>query len=61
MKHCFQKCSSILYCLFWQYRRSSDYDGLDLRYFEFTNAAHKNTKDNNIEVVKLDLCDQELQ
>ena len=37
------------------------YDGLDLRYFEVTNAPYKNIKDNNIEAVKLDYCDQELQ
>ena len=43
------------------YRRSSGYDGLDLRCFEVTNAPHKNKKDNNIEAVKLDHCDQELQ
>ena len=43
------------------YRQSSGYDGLDLRCFEVTNAPHKNIKDNNIEVVKLDHCDQELQ
>ena len=44
-----------------KYRRSSDYDNLDLRCFEVTNASHKNTKNNNIEAVKLDYCDQELQ
>ena len=43
------------------YKQSSDYDGLDLRCFEVTNAPHKNMKDNNIEAVKLDYCDQELQ
>ena len=43
------------------YRRSSGYDDLDLRYFEVTNAPHKNIKDNDIEAVKLDHCDQELQ
>ena len=41
--------------------RSSSHDSLDLRYFEVTNAPHKNSKDNNIEAVKLDHCDQELQ
>ena len=47
-------------CAFVKYRRSSGYDGLDLRYFEVTNVPHKNIKDNNIEAVKLDHCDQEL-
>ena len=32
-----------------------------LTLFEVTNATHKNIKDNNIEAVKLDYCDQELQ
>ena len=44
-----------------KYRRSSGYDGLDLRCFEVTNAPHQNIKDNNIEAAKLDHCDQELQ
>ena len=43
------------------YRRFSGYDGLDLRCFEVTNTPHKNIKDNKIEAVKLDHCDQELQ
>ena len=43
------------------YRRSPDYDGLDLRCFKVTSAPHKNIKDNNVEAVKLDHCDQELQ
>ena len=43
------------------YRRSSGYDGLDLRCFEVTKVPYKNMKDNNIEAVKLDYCDQELQ
>ena len=34
-----------------KYRRSSDYDGLDLRCFEVTNAQHKNIKDNNNEAL----------
>ena len=42
------------------YRQFSGYDGLDLRRFEVTNAPHKNIKDNNIEAVKPDHCDQEL-
>ena len=37
------------------------FNGLDLRCFEVTNAPHKNIKDNNVEAVKLDYCDQELQ
>ena len=44
-----------------EYRQSSGYDGLDLRCFEVTNAPHKNIKDNDIDAVKLDHCDQELQ
>ena len=44
-----------------KYRRSSGYDGLDLRCFEVTSAPHKNIKDNNTETIKLDYCDQELQ
>ena len=43
------------------YRRSSRYDGLDLRCFKVMNAPHKNIKDNYIDAVKLDYCDQELQ
>ena len=43
-----------------EYRRSSGYDCLDLRCFMVTNTPHKNTKDDNIEAVKLDHCDQEL-
>ena len=43
------------------YRQSSGYHSLDLRRFEVTNVPHKNIKDNNIEAVKLDYCDQELQ
>ena len=35
--------------------------GLDLCCSEVTNAPHKNLKDNNIEAVKLDYCDQESQ
>ena len=35
--------------------------GLDLCCFEVTNATHKNIKDNNIEAVKLDYCDEESQ
>ena len=32
---------------FWPiYRESSGYDGPDLRYFEVTNATHKNIKNN---------------
>ena len=38
-----------------------DYDGLDLYCFEVTKPPHKNMKDNNIEVVKLDHCNQVLQ
>ena len=41
--------------------RTSGYDSLNLHCFEVTNAFHKNIKDNNIEAVKLDHCDQELQ
>ena len=44
-----------------EYRRFWGYDGLDLRRFEVTNAPQKNIKDSNIEAVKLDHCDQELQ
>ena len=43
------------------YRRSSGYNGLDLHCFKVTNAMHKNIKDNNIEAIKLDYCDQELK
>ena len=43
------------------YGRSSGYNVLDLRYFDITNAPHKNIKDNNIEPVKLNHCDEELQ
>ena len=54
-----------LFCVDWErgdeYRRSSGYNGFDLRCFEVTNAPHKSIKDNNIEAVKLDFCDQELQ
>ena len=44
-----------------KYRQSSGYDSLDLRCFEVTNAPRKNIKDNDIQAVKLDHCDQELQ
>ena len=43
-----------------RHRRSSGYNGLDLCFFEVTNAPYKNIKDNNVEAVKLDHCDQEL-
>ena len=43
------------------YRKSSGYNGLDLRCFEVTDAPHKNIKDNNIEAVTLEYCNQELQ
>ena len=43
------------------YRGSSGYDGLDLHCFEVTNAPYKHIKDNNIEAINLDYCDQELQ
>ena len=49
-----------------QYSKSSGYNGPDLRCFEITNALHKNINDNtvqccNIEALKLDHCDQEIQ
>ena len=50
-----------LCCRLNKYRWSSGYNSLDLRCFEVTNAFHKNIKDNNIEAVKLDYSDQELQ
>ena len=37
------------------------YDVLDFSCFEVMKAPHKNTKDKNIEVVKLDHWVQELQ
>ena len=43
------------------YWRSSGYDGLDLRCFEVINTPHKNLEDDNVEAVKLDYCDQQLQ
>ena len=43
------------------YRRSSGYNGFDLCCFEITKAFHINIKDDNIEAVKVDYCDQELQ
>ena len=48
------------------YSKSSGYDGPELRCFEVTKAIYKNINDNtvqycNIEALKLDHCDQEIQ
>ena len=46
------------------YSKSSGYDGPEFRCFKVTNALHKNINDIqycNIEALKLDHCDQEIQ